>query len=146
MSRAGRLSPADARRCAERAAEMLSTDPRVRLVYFFGSGVDASATGARDVDIAILTEPPLSLDELTRRRADVVSLTRAPIDLVSLNEAPIVLAWEVVDRGRCLFARDPDIQTDFVTRTRARYWDFKPYRETQWRLVGERLTERRVGS
>jgi hypothetical protein len=44
-----------------------------------------------------------------------------------------------------LFARDPDVETDFVTRARARYWDFKPYRDVQWRLAGERLAERRVG-
>src|SRR3989304_4113294 len=50
----------------------------------------------------------------------------APIDLVSLNDAPIVLAHEVVEGGRCLFARDDDIETEFVTRTRTRFWDFAP--------------------
>jgi predicted nucleotidyltransferase len=124
---------------------MLATDPRVRLVYFFGSGVDDTAPTIRDVDLAILTQSSLSLDELTRLRADLVAGTHAPIDLVSLNEAGVVLAWEVVDHGVCLYARDPDIETEFVTRTRARYWDFKPYLEVQWRLAGERLAERRVG-
>ena len=54
-------------------------------------------------------------------------------------------AHEVVEAGVRLFARDPDVETEFVTRTRARWWDFKPYREAQWRLAGERLAERLRG-
>jgi len=100
----------------------------------------------RDVDLAVLTAPALSLDELMRLRADLVDATRAPIDLVALNDASIVLAHEVVDSGRCLFARTPEIEVEFVTRARARYWDFKPYRDEQWRLAGERLAERQRGS
>ena len=69
----------------------------------------------------------------------------APIDLVSLNDASIVLAHEIVESGSCLFALTADIQTEFVTRARARYWDFEPYRKEHWRLAGERLGERRRG-
>jgi predicted nucleotidyltransferase len=112
-------------------------------VYLFGSAASPDQPGARDVDVAILTEPVLSLDELMRLRADLVSSTGAPIDLVSLNDASIVLAHEVVESGRCLHASSPDVETDFVVRARARYWDFKPYREEQWRLAGERLERRR---
>ncbi len=139
------LSPAEARQCAERAARLLAEDPRVLLVYVFGSAAHRDRGTVRDVDVAVLTDPPLSLDALVRRRADLVAATGAAIDLVSLNEAPIVLAHEIVDAGRCLYARTPDAETEFVTRTRARYWDFKPYRDEQWRLAGERLAERRGG-
>ena len=69
-----------------------------------------------------------------------------PIDLVSLNEAPPVLAREIVDRGRCLFSTDADVEIDFVTRARARYWDFRHYRDEQWRLAGGRLKDRLGGS
>lgn len=93
----------------------------------------------------MLTAPALSLDTLVRLRADLVAEVGTPVDLVSLNDAPIVLAHEVVESGVCLFARTPDVEVDFVTRTRARYWDFKPYREAQWRLAGERLAERSGG-
>jgi predicted nucleotidyltransferase len=140
-----RLLVADARRAAEKAAGLLARDRRVLLVYTFGSSVHG--TGAvRDVDVAVLTTPPLTLDELLRARADLVATTGAPIDLVSLNDASIVLAHEVVEGGRCLYARTPDIETEFVTRARARYWDFKPYRDEQWRLAGQRAAERRRGA
>ena len=81
-----------------------------------------------------------------RARADLVAATGSAIDLVSLNDASIVLAHEVVEGGVGLFARAPDIETNFVLRTRARYWDFRPYRDEQWRLAGERAAERRRGS
>jgi hypothetical protein len=76
-------------------------------------------------------------------RAHLVAAVSAPIDLVSLNAAPIVLRHEVSETGMCLFTRTPDVETGFVTRTRSRYLDFKPYREMQWQLAGERLAARR---
>ena len=140
------MSCADALAHAERAAGLLARDSRVLLVYVFGSAMAPARPQARDVDLAVLATPAFALDELMRLRADLVDATRAPIDLVSLNDAPIVLAHEVVDSGRCLYARTPDVEVDFVTRARARYWDFKPYRDAQWRLTGERLAERQRGS
>ena len=137
---------ADALAHAERAAGFLARDPRVLLVYVFCSAVAPDRPEARDVDLAVLTNAALSFDDLMRLRADLVDVTRAPIDLVSLNDASIVLAHEVADSGRCLYARTPEIEVDFVTRARARYWDFKPYRDAQWRLAGERLAERQRGS
>jgi len=89
---------ADALAHAERAATILARDPRVQLVYVFGSTA-ATSRHPRDVDLAVLTDPPLSLDELMRTRADLVDAIRAPIDLVSLTEASIVLAHEVAVSG-----------------------------------------------
>jgi hypothetical protein len=135
-----------ARDAAERVARLLGQRPDVRLVYVYGSAADPGRAHARDVDLAVLTDRPLTLDELIRLRAEVVQDVRVNVDLVSLNEAPVVLAHEVVEGGHCLYARAPELETDFVTRTRARYWDFKPLRAEQWRLLGERLEERRRGS
>src|SRR5262245_46642627 len=111
---------------ASHAATLLSADPRVALVYLFGSTADVRTRVPRDLDLAVLTRPAFTIDELLRRRADLVLAVGASIDLVSLNTAPIVLAHEIVASGRCLFARDPGLETEFVTRTRMRYWDFKP--------------------
>jgi len=140
------LSSASALAHAEQATKALARDPRILLVYVFGSAVAPARPQVRDVDLAVLTAPALSLDELMRLRADLVDAARAPIDLIALNDASIVLAHEVVYSGRCLFVRTPEIEVEFVTRARARYWDFKPYRDEQWRLAGERLAERQRGS
>ena len=143
MSRPGdRLPAAAARAAAEAAARILAGDERVTLVYLFGSAADPAASTVRDLDLAVRTEPALDPDALLALRATLVEATHAPIDLVSLNSAPIVLAHEIADHGRCLFARTPDDETEFVIRARARYWDWKPFLETQWHYAGERLRER----
>lgn len=133
----------DTRAVADRAAAVLARDDRVLLVYLFGSSAHGGGAPVGDVDLAVLFDRAVGLAELMRLRADLVSGVRAPIDLVALNTAPIVLAHEIADTGICLFARNPDVETAFVVRARSRYLDFKPYREAQWRLAGERLAERR---
>jgi predicted nucleotidyltransferase len=138
--------PATARDIAARAADVLTRDSRVRLVYLFGSAADPASLVARDVDLAVWTEPPLTVEDLVQLRAQLVDVVHARIDLVSLNDAPIVLAKEVADHGICLHAANDDIETDFVIRARARFWDFEPFLKTQWNLAGLRLEERLRGS
>lgn len=140
------LSSEDANRIAEQAAQCLARDSRVLLVYLFGSAADRARPTVRDVDLGILTRETLPQDELLRMRADLVLAVGSEIDLVALNDAPVVLAWEVAEGGRCLYAVDPEIETEFVIRARARFWDFKPFLDEQWRLAGERLQERQRGT
>lgn len=135
-----------ARAAAAQAARVLAGDARVTLVYLFGSAADPSANEVEDLDLGILSEPPLDADALLRLGAAVTEAVRAPVDLIALERAPIVLAHEVAEHGRCLFARRAEVETDFVVRARARYWDFKPFLETQWRYAGERLRERGRGA
>jgi hypothetical protein len=101
---ARRVGADEARAVADRVAAVLARDPRVRLVYLFGSA-SAEQLLVRDVDVAILTTAPLSADALSALRADCASGQGVEGDLVSLNDASIVLAHEVADTGRCLFAR-----------------------------------------
>src|SRR5207247_10416168 len=104
-----------ARESAERAAHYLAGNPCVQLVYGFGSATQRDRATVRDVDLAVLTDPPLTLEDLTKRQADVISVTGAPIDLVSLHDASLVLAHEIVESGTCLYARTPDAETEFVS-------------------------------
>jgi predicted nucleotidyltransferase len=140
---ASRVASPVARRVAEQVAARLSRDPRVRLVYLFGS---TTSRPGRDVDIAVVSDPPIPFDELLRVQGELAEATRAPLQLVSMDTAGVVLRHEVADTGVCVFARSPDDDTEFVTRARARYWDFKPYLDEQWRLAGARLAARQGGS
>lgn len=146
MSPLATLDRTSARGLAEQAARRLAEEPRIRLVYLFGSAVDSDVPGVRDVDLAVLGDPPLDLDELLRLRADLIAEVGGPLDLISLDDASIVLAHEVADTGICLYAEPPEAETDFVVGARARYWDFKPYLDEQWRLAGERIEERLRGA
>ena len=138
--------PEDVERRARRAIGVLEKDSRVRLVYLFGSSADPSIQSPRDLDIAILTDPRLSLDQRMRLRADLVASGASGVDLVSLNDASVTLAHEVAEHGICLFARSDDEEVTFVTRARSRYWDFAPYLAEQWKAAGERLEHRRHGT
>lgn len=135
-----------ARHAAARAAAELSCDPRVRLVMLFGSIVDDSRQWVRDIDLAVLRDQPMSLDDRLRLQADLGTAVGMTIDIVPLEQAGVVLAHEVADSGVCLYSRTPDDEIEFVTRARSRYWDFKPYLEQQWKLLGERLEQRRDGT
>jgi predicted nucleotidyltransferase len=146
MGPRSRLSPEIARQRAERAAEVLAADPRVRLVFFFGSAADPERTlPVGDVDLAILTDRPLDLYEFLGLQGDAALAAGGDVDLVLLNDAPVVLAHEVTQTGRCLYADPAELETDFVTRTHMKYLDFKYYLDLQWRLLGERQEERRRG-
>jgi predicted nucleotidyltransferase len=128
------------------AAELLAADPRTRLVFLFGSAADPRRPAPRDLDLAILTEPSLSLTERLDLRADLVARVGGAIDLVPLNQAPVVLAYEVARTGVCLYATDPDIATEFICRALREFWDWQPFLEVQWRYAGERLEARQRGA
>lgn len=128
---------------AERLAERLQADPRVRIVFLFGSAADANAATVGDLDFGIVARPPLPAPELMALRAELTAEARTPVDLVDLERASVVLRKEVADQGRCLYARAEDEALDFIVRARSRFWDFRPYLEVQWRLAAERREARR---
>jgi predicted nucleotidyltransferase len=142
MMKIPQLSPEAARDRAERASRFLAADPRVKLVFLFGSAADPDRKSVRDVDLAILTDPPLGLYELLDLKAEVTRAAAGEIDLVPLNDAPVVLAREVAVTGRCLHADRPELETEFVTRSNMEYLDFKWYLDRQWKTLGERLEAR----
>ncbi len=146
MEKLARIPADTARERACRAAAALARDPRVRLVFLFGSAADRAREAVRDVDLAVLTDRKLGFYEELDLRADAAQEAGGDVDLVSLNRASVVLAHEVAETGICLYEDAPEAAADFITRARMRYFDFKPYLEEQWRLLGERLEERRRGS
>ena len=141
------IAPEEARERAGRAARFLAVDPRVKLVFLFGSAADPERTlPVGDVDLAVLTEPPVDFWEFLRLGERVAEAAGGDVDLVPLNEAGVVLAHEVAETGVCLHSDPPERATEFVCRAIMRYLDFKPFLQEQWRMLGERLEERRHGS
>jgi hypothetical protein len=126
----------------ERVMETLAADPRVRLVYAFGSAASDTAGPLSDVDVAVLLDRHLDWDAERELRGhlDVV----APrTDLVILNQAPPALRFEVITNGRCLFARDPREQAEFEIVGLSRFLDFQPVRRVQQEYLRARVEERR---
>jgi predicted nucleotidyltransferase len=122
----------------EPIARTLAANPRVSSVYIFGSQGTGTARPDSDVDIAIRTTEPLALRDELMLVADLTdALGRSDIDLVLLDRATPVLRYEVVVRGRRLFARDDAEADAWERRAIAAYLDTAHMRRTQERLLRE---------
>jgi predicted nucleotidyltransferase len=122
----------------ENLCRRLSSDPRVQAIYLFGSAAAGKARGDSDIDLAVLTGERMGLgDELRLRAIAVEELRRDDIDFVILDNAPPLLRYEVITRGRRLFARDAAAVDMFEHRSIMTYMDSAHLR----RMVSEILRE-----
>src|SRR5947209_5189940 len=86
----------------------------VALAYLFGSQARGDADHESDLDIAVLPDPAVLREDratlrfrLARSLAERLGLPLEMIDVVSLPDAPTLLQYNVIRRGRPLYARDP---------------------------------------
>jgi len=126
----------------DRVVELLAADPRVRLVYAFGSAASSVAGPLSDADVAVLLNVPLDWDAERELRGRLGVLVPR-LDLVILNEAPPVLRFEIVTSGRCLLVRDPREQAEFEIVSLSRFLDFQPFRRIQQEYLRARVEKRR---
>jgi uncharacterized protein len=103
----------------------------VRFAILFGSSVTRGPEAARDVDLAISTATPLSLDAMVALADDLERVAGKPVDLVELDAANTLVRWEVVRTGRVVTAHDPDALRAFQARVPAEYDDLRPYLERE---------------
>jgi hypothetical protein len=129
-------------RAYERLLEQLSADPRVRLVYEFGSAASDTAGSLSDVDIAVLLDARLEWDAERELRGSLAAAVPR-VDLVILNQAPPALRFEIITSGRCLLARDLREQAEFEIVSLSRFLDFQPVRRVQQQYLRARVEERR---
>jgi predicted nucleotidyltransferase len=86
-------------------------------LWIFGSRARGTATPDSDLDLALLTRPPLGLErarlmELAARAAG------CEVDVVDLASAAPALAWEVLTSGRLLIERNEPAVMEFLRRAR----------------------------
>lgn len=85
--------------------------------YLFGSHARDLGTAASDIDLALLTRPPLGL-ERTRLMDVGARAAGCEVDVVDLASAPPELAWEVLTTGRLLLEGDEERLSEFLRRAR----------------------------
>ena len=101
------------------------------LIYVFGSAVRPDLEGSHvpgDLDLAVH-----GLDEdVWRVRADLEkALGTDRLDLVRLEETDPELRFEVIARGRLLYAASRELENDFELRALREYRDLAPLRRVQ---------------
>lgn len=118
-----------------RLADAFGTEPDVQLAIAFGSLARGDARFDSDVDVAVLTDPPLTSDRRTRLMDLVAAVTGRAVDLVDLRAAGVPLLRSVLREGRELVRTDAAAYGRLVARMVADAEDLLPL---QQRLLEER--------
>ena len=108
----------------------LSAREDVLSAYLFGSVARGTATGASDVEIAVLlaSDPPRTLDGLhLQLEGELERALGLPVQLVVLNRAPCDLIHRVLRDGILVVDRDPSARIRFEVDARNRYFDLQPF-------------------
>lgn len=115
--------------------------------YLFGSRAEGRAGAESDLDLALLATldlPHQTLWRLEDRWASEVARLLAPrcrTDVFVLNLAPLTVRFQLLTRGRVLWARDTWKMAEFESYVRRLYWDFKPYQQLYQRSLENRIKE-----
>lgn len=98
-------------------------NPAIVAAWVFGSAQHGKVRQAGDIDIAILTNRPLTwIEKLDLLGALQDKLQFENVELIVLNEANSILRFEAVC-GRLLFSRDEGQRAAFVSLTAREYED-----------------------
>jgi uncharacterized protein len=86
-------------------------------VWVFGSHARAAATAGSDLDLGLLSDPPLELERF-RWMDELARALGCEVDVIDLATASPLLVWEVLTTGRSIFEADPLFVENFVRRAR----------------------------
>ncbi len=124
-------------------SETLFPEPYILFALLFGSRAKGKVHPLSDYDIAVFLDVkkvPQSPYGIKSRITSLFSgrLKTQRVQIIILNEASPLLAFEAVNKGRLVFAKDAHIHHEFVFQTYQRYFDLKKL----YQLQEDRLLER----
>lgn len=118
----------------ERAIEDLAIREGLLVVYLHGSAATGRMDKESDIDIALLPQQSLSSEERWKLRLRCINslMEKFPdeadkFDVIILQDVPLLLRYNVIRRGRPLFARTKTDRLDFEIATEREYEDEEPY-------------------
>jgi predicted nucleotidyltransferase len=118
-------------------------------VYLFGSWAEGVAHARSDLDLAVLLRPEVERADYADHRWELLEeLSRAlhsRLDLIILNQAPPLLQFQVLQKGRLLYDRDPDLRAELEMHMLSRYYDARRYIEFHYKHLAARIRQRGLG-
>mgnify|MGYP003382091932 CR=1 FL=1 len=124
---------------ARQVSHIVTSDPRVLLVYMFGSHAQGNIGLMSDLDLgAVLTRnAPIAFLRAELTQAFSALSNEMPLDLVILNEAPIELAYSVISQGKVLYERSVAERVEYEAYVLSRYGDYLPFLRAQRQAILE---------
>ena len=114
--------------------KVLARFATIDLAIVFGSVAKNQAEAESDLDIAINTQIPLSLEEKIEIISALAEATGRPIDLVDLREVGEPLLGQIVQHGQMMIG-SPTQKAALLSKHLIDAADFSPY---QTRILAER--------
>lgn len=110
------------------------------LVLLFGSQATGNTHKESDVDIAYLSEAPLSLGDESKLVVDLIQIFRSEVvDLTSIRGASPLLLREIVRTGKVLFERTPSLFTSLYAYALRIYEEAQPLFELRSAFLKKRI-------
>ena len=114
--------------------KVLARFATIDLAIVFGSVAKNQAGAESDLDIAINTQTPLSVEEKIEIISALAETTGRPIDLVDLREVGEPLLGQIVQHGQMIIG-SPTQKAALLSKHLMDAADFSPY---QTRILAER--------
>ena len=128
-------TPAQRRAVIEGVRAAVAAWREVEAAFLFGSFLEDE--GFRDVDVAVFlaNDSPALREPWSWEASHEPGLHRVlgqPVDLRVINGAPLGIQFHATG-GVLVFARDEEKTADLVEVVRRRYYDFRPFAQTNLR-------------
>jgi predicted nucleotidyltransferase len=124
------IHPDEKKAMYEVLSNSLATDDNILFAYVHGSFVSDEHFNDIDVAVYVKNVPALTVEyELNLELQLMKCLGKYIVDVKVLNQAPLSFQYNVIRRGKLLFAIDDDERSEFQEKTVLLYLDFLPYRK-----------------
>lgn len=129
--------------------EYLRECPEVVAVYLFGSQAEGLSHARSDLDLAVLLGADVDKERYTDYRLKLLEelsgLLPNRLDLIILNQVPPLFQFQVLQKGRLLFDRDPGLRAKLEMHMLNRYYDMRRYYEFHFKHLTEKIKGRGLG-
>lgn len=113
----------------------MARHPSVVLAILFGSMAKGHARGDSDLDMAVLTSTPLSVEARILLVEDLTLVFGRPVDLIDLDQVHNPLLQQILTKGRRVICQDRTRYAQLILRMVYEEADVMPYYR---RILSER--------